>query len=80
MRPWAIVLVTLSLTGCMTQTYFNLPAGKTNEDFQRTLAKCRAESARLPVDPGETGLWPAAFQQQYILNCLRAEGYTVQKR
>ena len=77
MKLWAIVLGTLSLTGCMTQTYFNLPAGKTNEDFQRTLAKCRAQSAMLPPDPSLMG---TAIIQQYILNCLRAEGYTVQKR
>ncbi len=77
MRPWGIVLIALSLTGCMTQTYFNLPPGKTNEDFQRTLAKCRAQSAMLPPDPSLMG---TAIMQQYILNCLRAEGYTVQKR
>ena len=60
---------------CTTTAHYTLPAGKSNEDFQRRLAYCRMQSQMRPTDPNENGLMQLAMMQAFIDNCLRAEGY-----
>jgi PBP1b-binding outer membrane lipoprotein LpoB len=79
MRLSSVILVALLLTGCTTTTYYDLPSGKTNEDFQRALAKCRAQSAMIPPDPSMNGFFQIAMLQAYINNCLRADGYVARR-
>ena len=61
--------------GCTTTAHYSLPAGKSNEEFQRRLAYCRMQSQMRPTDPNENGFMQLAMMQAFIDNCLRAEGY-----
>ena len=70
--------VALLLAGCAPTTY-QRPPGATEETFQRTLARCRVQSAMIPPpppsdDPGDA-LFHTAIVMKTTENCMRAEGY-----
>jgi hypothetical protein len=59
-----VVLVVVSLAGCTTA--YEKP-GATEDEFERTFASCRAESAFLPARASLT---------EFLQNCMRAQGWT----
>jgi hypothetical protein len=62
-RPMKFLPVALLLAGC-APTVYQRPPGATAEQYERTLARCRADAALF-----------AAMAGPAIQECMRAEGY-----
>lgn len=66
-----VLLGFLVLGGCATAPARYVKTGGTEEEMQRTLAKCRVQAA---MTPGE-GAWGALTAASVKKNCMRAEGW-----
>lgn len=87
MRLLAGVISAAVLTGCASQIYDR--PGATNEDLQEALAGCRNKAAMLPVTPNDptanglealgAGLSSYANREQFVQDCLRAQGWVRQR-
>lgn len=62
----------LACTGCALMQSNWVKPGGSSEELQRTVAKCKANAGFLPL---QTGLLAAARHEQYMENCLMAEGW-----
>lgn len=74
MRQIATISLVLSLAGCATAPTHYHKDGGSEEDLQRTLARCRVQALQTPGD-GAYGAMAAGAVRE---NCLRAEGWIKQ--
>jgi len=59
------------LAGCAAQAHYSKPGGG-EEEYQRTLAKCKVTAASAPTSDDLIG---AATTGNILKNCMRAEGW-----
>ena len=66
-----LAIVVLGVGGCATPTWHGPGAG-------RAYAECQLKADMLPVtaNPGINPFAVAAFQEDFIDRCMRAQGYT----
>lgn len=71
------------LSGCAERPIpqalvYHGPKGSTQEELDRALAKCRAQSEMVPRTDGDDVYYVPGRMQKYVANCMRAEGYVQQ--
>ena len=68
MKLVAILSCAFALSSCASAAHYSIPADMTNEDLQRTLAGCHAQSVTIDL----------FVRRRFIDYCMRARGFVRQ--